>query len=155
MTIRVIMVGKTSQPYVREGLEVYLGRLVHYARVEWNELPDSRTRNTAADTLRLEAELILGRIRKEENVILLDEAGESLSSRQFAQWLQKRMNSGIRSLVLVVGGAHGFDPELKRRADGMLSLSSMTFPHDLVRLVLAEQLYRAFTILKGEQYHHD
>lgn len=155
MTIRVIMVGKTSQPYVREGLEVYLGRLVHYARVEWNELPDSRTRNTAADTLRLEAELILGRIRKEENVILLDEAGESLSSRQFAQWLQKRMNSGIRSLVLVVGGAHGFDPELKRRADGMLSLSSMTFPHDLVRLVLAEQLYRAFTILKGEHYHHD
>jgi 23S rRNA (pseudouridine1915-N3)-methyltransferase len=156
MIIRVITVGKTRQAYVKEGLDLFLKRLVHYNRIEWNELDDPASRSSTPEASRLvEGELLLKHLRPDDFVVLLDEHGLEFTSTAWAEWLNKRMSSGIKCLVLIIGGAYGFSKEVKSRANQSVCLSRMTFPHDLVRLILAEQLYRGFTILKGEKYHHD
>lgn len=156
MKIRVLSIGKTSTPFIKEGVAFYLKRLEHYCRLEYVELPDVPQKGLTTEAGKIkEAELILKNLKPEDVLVLLDEKGTEYTSRGFANFLQKKMNAGTRSLVFVVGGAFGFSKELYAKADNTLSFSQMTFPHELIRLFVAEQLYRAHTILKGENYHHD
>jgi 23S rRNA (pseudouridine1915-N3)-methyltransferase len=120
------------------------------------ELPDVPQKGLTTEAGKIkEGELILKNLKPEDILVLLDEKGTEYTSRGFANYLQKKMNAGTRSLVFVVGGAFGFSKELYAKADSTLSFSQMTFPHELIRLFAVEQLYRAHTILKGENYHHD
>lgn len=156
MKIIVLCIGKTSAAYLREGTRIYLDRLTHYARVEYREIADVPVRGLSHEQVALkEGESILKQIKPEDILVLLDEKGSQFSSRGFADFLQKKMNAGSRSLVFVIGGAFGFSKQVYDRADHQLSFSLMTYSHEMIRLLLAEQLYRAFTILKGESYHHD
>lgn len=156
MRITVVCIGKTSAAYVREGVSIYLKRLQHYAQVDWLELPDVTVKGgTSIQVKQREGETILKQLKPDDFLTLLDERGKSYTSTAWAQWLQQRMNASVKHVVLVIGGAHGFSEEVYARANAQLSLSAMTFPHELIRLFLAEQLYRAHTILKGEKYHHE
>lgn len=148
--------GKTSAPYLREGVAVYQDRLKHYAKVEYKELPDVPAKGVSPDVLKeREGDQFLKQVKPDDVVLLLDENGDHFSSRGFAEMLQRRMNSGVKQLVLIIGGAFGFSPAIYARANGKISFSKMTYSHEMIRLLLVEQLYRAHTILKGESYHHD
>lgn len=156
MKIVILTIGKTNASFLKEGVGIYLERLKHYAKVEYKELPDVGSRGMLPEMLKeKEGELILKQIKQEDFLLLLDEKGEHYSSRQFADFLQKKMNAGTKKVFLVIGGAFGFSQEVYDRANGKISFSKMTFSHEMIRLLLSEQLYRAFTILKGEGYHHD
>lgn len=155
MKIKVLLIAKTEPEWVREGLSVYLGRLKHYAAVEWIEIPAPKTgKNEEQKQKKAEEALLLKNIQPSDRVILLDERGKETDSPGLARMLQQQMNGGLKQLVFVVGGAYGFSEEMYRRGDQQLSLSKLTFSHQMVRVFLAEQLYRAFTILRGESYHH-
>ena len=157
MTIELILIGKTDSKEIASLMELYVRRVNHYCRFAVTTLPD--VRNTRSLTERqqraAEGEAILRQLRDGDYVVLLDERGEEMRSVEFAYWLQKRMNSGVKRLVLVIGGPYGFSDEVYRRADAKLSLSRMTFSHQIVRAIFAEQIYRAFTILHNEPYHHE
>ena len=157
MTIELILIGKTDSKEIASLMELYVRRVNHYCRFAVTTLPD--VRNTRSLTERqqraAEGEAILRQLRDGDYVVLLDERGEEMRSVEFAAWLQKRLNSGLRRLVLVIGGPYGFSEEVYARADGWLSLSRMTFSHQIVRAIFAEQIYRAFTILHNEPYHHE
>ena len=141
---------------MREGIVVYQDRLKHYAKVEYKELPDVPAKGITADVLKeREGEQFMKQLKPDDVVLLLDENGEHFSSRGFAEFLQRRMNSGVKQLVLIIGGAFGFSNAMYARANGKISFSKMTYSHEMIRLLLVEQLYRAHTILKGESYHHD
>ena len=156
MKIIILTLGKTSASYLREGIAVYQDRLKHYAKVEYKELPDVPAKGISHDVLKeREGEQFLKHLKPDDAVLLLDENGEHFSSRGFAEMLQRRMNSGVKQLVLIIGGAFGFSESLYARANGKVSFSKMTYSHEMIRLLLVEQLYRAHTILKGESYHHD
>jgi len=156
MKITFLTVGKTEDAYLKEGIEKYVKRLKHYTRLEIIELPELK--NTKALTPEQqkvkEAEMILKKIGVTDHVILLDENGMELTSKQFAGYINKKAVSSGVNLVFVVGGPYGFDEQVYQRANDKLSLSLMTFSHQMVRLFFTEQLYRAFTIIKGEPYHH-
>ena len=156
MNVKLIVVGKTDVGFVREGLEEYLGRLKHYVPFSYEEIPALRDQKGAspATIKEREAALILKRIEGADRVVLLDEHGKEYTSEGFSEYLQKQMNAGVRTLAFVVGGAFGFAPEVYAAATDRLSLSQMTFNHQMVRLFFAEQLYRAFTILRHEPYHN-
>lgn len=156
MNIKLIVVGKTDVKYVREGLEEYLGRLKHYVPFSYEEIPALKDQKGAspATIKEREAALILKKIEGADRVVLLDEHGKEYTSVGFSEYLQKQMNAGVRTLVFVVGGAFGFAPEVYAAATDKLSLSQMTFNHQMVRLFFTEQLYRAFTILRHEPYHN-
>lgn len=154
MNIRLILVGKTTTPFVKEGFDVYVKRLKHYYKFEVLELPDGKLKDPEKQK-EVEAQTILKSIRPDDFLVILDEKGVNPTSREFAQFLQKKMNAGTKQLVLLVGGAFGFTKEVYDRADFQLSFSKMTFSHEMIRLFIAEQVYRAFTILKGESYHND
>jgi len=137
-------------------MSVYQERLKHYARVEYKELPDVPAKGLTAEVLKeREGEVLMKQLKSDDMVLLLDENGEHFSSRGFAEMLQRRMNSGVKQLVLIIGGAFGFSDAMYARASGKISFSKMTYSHEMIRLLLLEQLYRAHTILKGESYHHD
>ena len=157
MNIRLIVVGKTNMAFVQEGLSQYLSRLKHYVPMTYDEIavPHDRKGGTPAATREREAEYILKRIEGADRTVLLDEHGREYSSVGFSEYLQKQMNAGIRNLAFVVGGAYGFAPEVYAAATDKLSLSQMTFNHQMVRLFFAEQLYRAFTIINNEPYHNE
>ncbi len=156
MKITILCIGKTNTAYLKEGITIYLDRLKHYARLEYRELPDVNSKGLTPDQLKQkEGELLFKTLKLEDHVLLLDERGEEFSSRKFASFIQKKLNTGAKSLVLIIGGAFGFSEEIYARANGKISLSQMTFSHEMIRLLLVEQTYRAFTILKGESYHHD
>ncbi|MFN6380528.1 MAG: 23S rRNA (pseudouridine(1915)-N(3))-methyltransferase RlmH [Flavobacteriales bacterium] len=154
MNIRLILVGKTSTPFVKDGFDVYIKRLKHYCKFEVIELPDGKLKDPEKQK-EAEAQAILKAIKSDDFLVLLDEKGVNPTSREFAQFLQKKMNAGTKQLVLLVGGAFGFTKEVYERADYQLSFSKMTFSHEMIRVFIAEQIYRAFTILKGESYHND
>ncbi|WP_222984441.1 23S rRNA (pseudouridine(1915)-N(3))-methyltransferase RlmH [Flagellimonas meishanensis] len=156
MQITLIAIGKTDSEQLEQLITVYEKRLKHYVRFEFNIIPDIKNRKTLSEDQQKEREgdLILDQIKSSDTLILLDEQGKQFSSVEFAQYLQKRMNGGIKNLVLVIGGPYGFSPAIYERSDGRISLSKMTFSHQMVRLFTVEQLYRAFTILKNEPYHH-
>ena len=156
MNIKLIVVGKTDVAFVREGFGQYQSRLKHYVAFSYEEIPALRDQKGAspATIKEREAALILKRIEGADRVVLLDEHGKEQTSEGFSEYLQKQMNAGVRTLAFVVGGAFGFAPEVYAAATDRLSLSQMTFNHQMVRLFFAEQLYRAFTILRHEPYHN-
>jgi 23S rRNA (pseudouridine1915-N3)-methyltransferase len=156
MKITFITVGKTEDAYLKDGIEKYVKRLKHYTKLELGEIPELKnTKALTEDQQKTkEAELILKKVTPQDHLILLDEAGQEFSSVQFANYLNKRAISSVASLVFVVGGPYGFDQSVYQRANDKISLSRMTFSHQMVRLFFVEQLYRAFTIIKGEPYHH-
>lgn len=156
MKIIIICIGKTGTSFLKEGIAIYLDRMKHYAKVEYKELSDVNAKGMTPDVLKQkEGESILKQIKTEDTLLLLDENGDHFSSRMFADFLQKKMNAGTKNVSLVIGGAFGFSKDVYARANGKISFSKMTFSHEMIRLLLTEQLYRAFTILKGESYHHD
>ena len=157
MNIDLIVVGKTDMREVESLVEMYTKRINFYCKFSITTLPD--VKNTKSLSIKqqrtAEGEAILRQVADGDYVMLLDERGEEFRSLDFAQWLQKRLNSGIRRLVLVIGGPYGFSEEVYARANGKLSLSRMTFSHQIVRAIFTEQLYRAMTILNNEPYHHE
>jgi 23S rRNA (pseudouridine1915-N3)-methyltransferase len=157
MNIELIVVGKTDMKEVSALVDMYSKRINHYAKFSITYLPDLRnTKNLSEPQQKsAEGEMLLKDVTVGDYVVLLDEAGEEMRSVAFAQWLQKRMNSGVRRLVLMIGGPYGFSEAVYARANAKLSLSKMTFSHQIVRAIFTEQLYRAFTIIKGEPYHHE
>lgn len=157
MKLLLIAVGRTTKPIVRQGVDEYLGRLRHYLQVEEKIIPDVKhsASLTAARQKELEGTAILEAVTPTDCVVLLDENGREMTSREFAAYIERHMVSGIKRLVFVVGGPYGFSPEVYARANAKLSLSRMTFNHEMVRMFFVEQLYRAQTILHNEPYHHD
>jgi 23S rRNA (pseudouridine1915-N3)-methyltransferase len=156
MKITLLTIGKTEDKYLREGIEKYLKRLVHYTSFNILELPELKNTKSLTEELQKskEAELIFKQITSADHIILMDEKGEEYSSVKFAEFLNKKAVSNVQHLVFIIGGPYGFDAAMYARANGKLSLSKMTFSHQMIRLFFVEQLYRAFTILKGEPYHH-
>ena len=157
MKITLLTIGKTEEKYLLDGIEVYLKRLKHYIPFKITEIPELKgTKNLSRDQQKSrEGELIFKNINSTDYVILLDENGQDLSSRQFSAFLNKKMVGGQQQLVFVIGGPYGFSEEVYTRCNDKISLSKMTFSHQMIRLFFTEQLYRAYTILKGEPYHHD
>ena len=157
MQIELIVIGKTDSKEIESLVALYARRVNRYCKFGITVLPD--VRNTRSLTVKqqrtAEGEALVRQFSEGDFVALLDERGEELRSVEFALWLQKRLNSGTKRLVVVIGGPYGFSDEVYRRADAKLSLSRMTFSHQIVRAIFAEQLYRAFTILRNEPYHHE
>lgn len=156
MKIKIILIGKTQKKFLIEGENEYLKRIQHYIQTEKIELPDVKNSKNLSETQikDLEGKQILAKIEKSDWVVLLDEKGRQYSSVSFAEWNQERMNRGLKQITFIVGGPYGFSEEVYSRANEKLSLSKMTFSHQMVRMFFIEQLYRAFTILKNEPYHH-
>ena len=157
MTIKLIYIGKTFQSFIAEGCAEFEKRLGRYAKVEVHILPDVKQSGSMdpAQLKKHEASLVLKHLKNEDHVVLLDERGKQFSSVDFAKALQEKMNRGTKTLCFIVGGAFGFDEQLYQRANEQLSFSKMTFSHQMIRLFLAEQIYRAYTILKNEPYHNE
>ena len=157
MNIELIVIGKTDQQEVASLVEQYAKRVNHYCKFTVTTIADVKnTRNMAPSRQKqLEGEAILKMVGDGDCLTLMDERGSQYTSIEFSQWLQKRMLSGVKRLVLVIGGPYGFSDEVYARADQKISLSKMTFSHQIVRAIFAEQLYRAFTILHNEPYHHE
>jgi len=156
LKITLIAVGKTEDKYLIEGIDKYLNRLKHYINFTTLIIPDIKnTKNlTEAQQKTKEAEFISKQINPTDVVVLLDEKGKKHSSVSFAEYLNKQMIGSVQNLVFIIGGPYGFDESIYKRANTSVSLSDMTFSHQMVRLFFVEQLYRAFTILKNEPYHH-
>lgn len=157
MNIKLVLVAKTDAKYLQEGIDIYVSRLKHYVNFEIDIIPALKDlRNIPPEEIKeREAVQILKRVEKSDMVVLLDEHGKQHTSVGFSQYLQKQMNAGVRNLAFVVGGAFGFAPSVYQFAQDKLSLSNMTFSHQMVRLFFVEQLYRAFTILHHEKYHNE
>ena len=156
MNIRLIAVGRTDSTLLQQLISDYEKRLTFYVNFELQTIPDIKNNKALSEEQQKikEGEFILKSIDNSHILILLDERGKEYSSIAFSEFLQKRMNSGIKQLVFVIGGPYGFSDEVYLRANGKISLSKLTFSHQMVRLFFVEQLYRAFTILKNEPYHH-
>ena len=157
MKICLLVIGKTDMDFVQKGVADYESRLKHYIPYEMKIIPDIKNAKNMSESQQKEreGELILAQLDSSDFVVLLDEHGKEYTSRDFAKSIEQRAIGGTKRLVFVVGGPYGFSPAVYGRANMMLSLSRMTFSHQLVRLVFVEQLYRAMTILKGEPYHHE
>lgn len=156
MTIKLLAIGKTDQKDLQALIDIYQNRLGHYINFDFEIIPDIKNAKnlSKAQQKQKEGELILNKLKPTDVLILLDENGKQYDSVSFSQYLQKHMNSGIKQLVFVIGGPYGFSPEVYQKAQGKVSLSKMTFSHQMIRLFMIEQLYRAFTILRNEPYHH-
>ena len=156
MKIKLIVVGKTNSTYLLEGEREYEKRLKHYTKFEEIIIPDIKQSGKLSENKlkKKEGQLILGKLENSDHVILLDDKGKSYSSIDFANFLQQKMNNSFKSLVFVVGGAFGFSDKVYQRANSKVSLSKMTFSHQMIRLIFKEQLYRGFSILRGQKYHH-
>ncbi|WP_396634227.1 23S rRNA (pseudouridine(1915)-N(3))-methyltransferase RlmH [Maribacter sp. R86514] len=156
MTIKLLAIGKTDSSQLQELIEVYQKRLKHYINFDIELIPDlKKTKNLSEDQQKdKEGELILKRLSATDVLILFDEKGKQYTSVEFSTFLQKKMNSGIKQVVFLIGGPYGFSNEIYAKASGKISLSKMTFSHQMVRLFITEQIYRSYTILKNEPYHH-
>jgi 23S rRNA (pseudouridine1915-N3)-methyltransferase len=156
MQIKLLAIGKTDNKQLQSLIEDYQKRLGFYIKFEFEIIPDlKKTKNLSEDQQKQkEGDLILSKIQSQDVLILLDENGKQLNSVGFSEYLQKHMNSGIKQLVFVIGGPYGFSETVYNKASGKISLSKMTFSHQMIRLFIIEQLYRGFTILRNEPYHH-
>jgi 23S rRNA (pseudouridine1915-N3)-methyltransferase len=156
MKIQFWSIGKADEAYVKEGIEIFTKRINHYFKVEWNiiPLPKNAGMLSEMDLKKREGEMILEFLNKTDYLILLDETGKQLNSEGLAGFLQSRANESTQQIIFLIGGAFGVSDEVKKRANYTWSLSKLVFPHQLVRLILAEQIYRACTILRNEKYHH-
>lgn len=157
MNIKLVVVGKTEEKYLRDGIEIFEKRLKFYIPYEMVIIPSLKdTKNLSPQMVKdKEGELILKQVAKADKVVLFDEKGKEFRSMEYADFLQKNMNSGIKTLAFVVGGAFGFSDEVYNKADLKIAMSKMTFSHQMIRLMIVEQIYRAFTILKNEPYHNE
>lgn len=155
MKISIWCIGKTDEKYLEEGISKYIKRLVHYTKIEFETFKDVKPASTESETLKREAELILSRLKPEDYLILLDERGQMYSSIEFSAYIEKLQLQGIKHTVFLIGGAFGHHEMIRSRAQGLISLSKMTYSHQMVRLFFTEQLYRAFTILRNEKYHNE
>jgi 23S rRNA (pseudouridine1915-N3)-methyltransferase len=156
MKICLLVIGKTDEAYLQKGIEIFLKRIPHYISFEMKVIPDLKNSKNLSEQQQKEkeGELIIQQVNNSDELFLLDEQGIESTSVEFARFLERKMIAGIKRLVIVIGGPYGFSGNVYARANGKLSLSRMTFSHQMVRLIFAEQLYRAMTILKGEPYHH-
>lgn len=156
MNLSFWSVGKKNEPYVSEGVEDFTKRISRYFKVEWNILPVLKNAGMMSemDLRKKEGEMILQWLGKDDYLVLLDERGKQFTSEGLAAFIQARANESTKQVVFLIGGAFGVDEAVMKRADHKWSLSQLVFPHQLVRLILAEQVYRACTILKNEKYHH-
>jgi len=156
MQITLIAIGKTDKAELEELMAVYEKRLKHYIKFQMDIIPDIKNRKNLSEAQQKdkEGELILAQLQPTDTLILLDEKGKQYTSMDFAQFLQKKMNSSIKNLVLAIGGPYGFSDAVYAKCSGKISLSKMTFSHQMVRLFIVEQVYRGFTILRNEPYHH-
>ena len=156
MTIKLVCVGKTDKRELENLINIYSERLQHYIKFELEVIPDlKKTKNLDENQQKTkEGDLILSGTQNSDFMVLLDENGKQYDSVAFSEYIQKRMNTGLKRLIFVIGGPYGFSDAIYTRANGKISLSKMTFSHQMVRLFATEQLYRAFTILKNEPYHH-
>ncbi|WP_439488121.1 23S rRNA (pseudouridine(1915)-N(3))-methyltransferase RlmH [Algoriphagus sp.] len=157
MQIKLIAIGKTDNKAIIELIEEYSKRLNFYIKFEFEVIPDLKNTKSLSEILQKEkeGELILKKLVPSDELILLDERGKSYSSMDFSVYLQKKMNSGLKQLIFTIGGPYGFSDEVYARANGKLSISKMTFSHQMIRPFFIEQLYRGFTILRNEPYHHE
>jgi 23S rRNA (pseudouridine1915-N3)-methyltransferase len=152
--VLLLQIGKTDESYLQEGCSIYESRLKHYVAFETETILIPKKIFLTEEQKILEGQLLLKKITNQDFVVLLDENGKEFNSINFSNWIQKNMNSGIKRLVFVIGGPFGFSEDVYSRANQQIALSQMTFSHQMVRLFFLEQLYRGFTILKGEKYHH-
>ena len=156
MKISFWSVGKTNEHYIKEGVEEFTRRISRYFKIDWNIIPVPKNAGMLSemDLKKKEGETILDWMNKNDYLVNLDERGKQLSSEELAGFIQLRANESTKQLIFLIGGAFGIDEPVLKRTDYIWSLSQLTFPHQLVRLILAEQVYRACTILKNEKYHH-
>jgi 23S rRNA (pseudouridine1915-N3)-methyltransferase len=157
LKVTIVLIGKTDKKYLKEGIEDYVKRLNFYLPLEIKIIPDLKKTGALTEDLQKEKEgkAILEQIHPGDQLILLDEKGKEFSSVEFSKWMEKKMIGGTRNLIFVIGGPYGFSEALYQRADFKISLSRMTFSHQMVRMIFVEQLYRSMTILKNEPYHHE
>lgn len=157
MKVLLLVIGKTSEAYLQRGIEEYEKRLRHYIPFSLEIIPDIKNAQSMREEELKEKEgaVIMERVKPGDKLVLLDNRGAMYSSPEFARFIEKNMIGSIKRLIFVVGGAYGFSDAVYKRADSKLSLSSMTFSHQMVRLIFVEQLYRAMSILRGEPYHHE
>lgn len=157
MKVLLLVIGKTDVAYIRAGIEEYEKRLTRYVPYEMKILPDVKNAKNMSETLQKEkeAEMLLGEFQGTDFVVLLDENGKQYASLGFSEFLAQKMLNATKRLVFVVGGPYGFSENVYKRANDKISLSKMTFSHQMVRMIFAEQLYRAMTIMRGEPYHHE
>lgn len=157
MKLTLLVIGKTDSAYLSEGINEYIKRLKHYVNFNLEVIPDLRKNKNRSNSEQMmqEGDLILTRDMPGRELHLFDENGKPFSSRGFAAFIEKKMASGLKELVLVIGGPYGFSAKVQEKAVSKISLSPMTFSHQMARLLCVEQIYRAFTIIKGEPYHHD
>lgn len=157
MNIKLIVVSKTDVPYIQTGIDEYVGRLRHYCDFELVTIPALKNLGKASpdEVKEREGQLILKQLEKADYTVLLDEHGKEYTSVGFSEMLQRQMNAGVRTLAFVIGGAYGFSPAIHAAAQHKMSLSQLTFTHQMVRLFFLEQLYRAHTILRHEKYHNE
>ena len=157
MKILLLTIGNTDKKYIKEGIDDYIKRLSFYIPFETKVIQDLKNRSTLSVELQKEKEgqLILNQVLTGDYLILLDERGTEFSSVELSKWIEKRMIAGIRQIVFVIGGPYGFSNQVYQRSDFKISLSRLTFSHQMVRLIFVEQLYRAMTIIKNEPYHHE
>ena len=156
MTIKLIAIGKTDNKELQSLIDDYIKRLGFYINFALEIIPDLKKTKHLSEVQQKqkEGELVLNKLNLSDVLVLLDEKGKMIDSIGFSEYLQKHMNSGIKQLIFLIGGPYGFSPEIYARANGKLSLSKMTFSHQMVRLFVIEQIYRGFTILRNEPYHH-
>lgn len=156
MKTELLLVGKTTDKHFQAGIDDYVSRINHYMPFHITVIPELKNTKSLSEEQQktLEANQILKLTQPSDTLVLLDEHGKEYRSMEFAQWLQKKQNTA-RRLVLAIGGPYGFAPEVYQRADEKISLSKMTFSHQMIRLILTEQVYRACTIIRGEPYHHE
>ena len=156
MKLQFWSIGKNNEPYVKLGVEDFTKRIANYFKVEWSIIPVPKNAGIMSelDLKKKEGEMILQWLHKDDYLVLLDERGKQMSSEGLADFIQARANAGKKKLVFLIGGAFGVDDIVFERANFEWSLSQLVFPHQLVRLILAEQVYRACTIIRNEKYHH-
>lgn len=156
MKIKLLTIGKTDNAALAQLIKTYEARLKHYIQFSIEIIPDLKNTKNFSEEIQKEKEgdLILSKISTTDRMVLLDENGTSFDSIEFSKFLQKQMNSGIKQLVFVIGGPYGFSEKIYKKSQGKISLSKMTFSHQMIRLFAIEQIYRGFTILKNEPYHH-
>lgn len=157
MKITLLCIGKTDDRFIQEGIDKYLSRLKHYITFNIVVIPDVKNvkNMSQAQQMEKESELFFKQIGNQDFLVLLDEKGKEFRSIEFSDFLEKKMVTGVSHMVFLIGGPYGFSDKVRERANFLVSLSKMTFSHQMVRLFFAEQVYRAFTIMKGEPYHHE
>ena len=155
MKIEIWWTGKTFQDFTQKGYTVFLKRIEKFTQIGIVEFAVTKGQSNPISLKKMEAEKILGKLKPDDYLVLLDENGKSFSSVEFADYIQKKENQSIKKLIFLIGGAYGFDERVYERANNKISLSSMTFSHQLIRLIFMEQLYRAYTIINNFPYHNE